>query len=464
MYEQLDVDIEDLLLDHENPRLGSVNGQAEILRELILLNPRNFRTMMESIKVYGLDPGDLFYLVDESEETGVSGLTVVDGNRRLAALKVLREPALLSGTALPDTIVKKLREAALGFNPASVGSSRLSIMFESRADADDWILRRHGRGLEGEERIHWGPLEIQRFQGDYLVLDILNFIERNGGYTADEWTSIRGKLHKRSYVLRRFIESKAGTAALGLDIEEVGKEQVPRSTANPERLIPIIKRLLEDTASEEIDTRKYNKAADIKEYFDDLVEELKLPDSKPSKATRLRDLNATPKSFAKPTPEPIPTPTSKPSVPRNTLAPKQLEFNEPVNAKGKQFIREATKVQLRSAPLSAAFLLRGFIQFVIDSYMHEHRLPFWEGEKQLDLNVRAERVIDHLIKNKRAKSGDLSGIRRRLSETAKKHPASIQALNDYHHDQYQIPAVDALRSGWDDATALFVAVLGRVSK
>jgi hypothetical protein len=152
------------------------------------------------------------------------------------------------------------------------------------------------------------------------------------------------------------------------------------------------------------------------------------------------------------------------SLPRNTLAPKRLEFNEPVNAKGVQFVREATKVQLKSAPLSAAFLLRGFIQFVVDSYMQANGLPFWEGTKQLDLSVRADRVIDHLIKSRRAKSADLNGIRRRLSETAKKHPASIQALNDYHHDQYQVPSVDALRSGWDDATALFVAALGRVSK
>jgi hypothetical protein len=464
MYEQVDVELDDLLLDHENPRLGSVPAQSDILRELILLNQVHFHTMMLSIKQHGLDPGDLFYLVDESEETGVTGLTVVDGNRRLAALKVLREPALLAGTGLPDTMTKKLREAAVGFQPDIVGDSRLSILFASRPDAEDWILRRHGRGLKGEERIPWGPLEIQRFQGDFLVLDVFDFVERNGGHTAEQWATVRADLQRRSYVVRRFLESKAGVEALALGTEAVGDNMYPTTRYSPAYLVPLLKRLLEDAAAEVIDTRKYNKAADIEKYFAALKSELALPPGTAGEAKRLRDLKLdNTSSGPPPSPPPPPPPTAPPSQIRNTLAPKRLEFKEPLNEKGKQFIREATKVQLKSAPLSAAFLLRGFIQFVVDSYMHDNGLPFWEAEKQLDLHVRADRVIDHLIKNKRAKSSDLNGIRRKLSESAKKHHASIQALNDYHHDQYQIPSADALRSGWDDATALFVAVLGRVA-
>ncbi|HEY0112714.1 MAG TPA: hypothetical protein VGB59_06130 [Allosphingosinicella sp.] len=464
MYEQVDVAIDDLLLDHENPRLGSVPAQSDILRELILLNQVHFHTMMLSIKQHGLDPGDLFYLVDESEETGVTGLTVVDGNRRLAALKVLREPGLLAGTGLPDSMIKKLRDAAVGFQPDIVGESRLSILFASRGDAEDWILRRHGRGLKGEERIAWGPLEIQRFQGDFLVLDVFDFVERNGGHTPEQWATVRGELQRRSYVVRRFLESKAGVEALALGTENVDEYLYPTTRYSAAYLVPLLKSLLEDAAAEVIDTRKYNKAAAIEKYFADLKAKLALPTSVAGDSKRLRDLELNRTSTPAPSPPPPPPPTAPPSQIRNTLAPKRLEFREPLNEKGKQFIREATKVQLKSAPLSAAFLLRGFIQFVVDSYMHDNGLPFWEGEKQLDLHVRAERVIDHLIKNKRAKSSDLNGIRRKLSESAKKHHASIQALNDYHHDQYQIPSPDALRSGWDDATALFVAILGRVAK
>lgn len=379
---------------------------------------------------------------------------------------MLRQPAILTGAEVPEKIEKKLRTAAEGFDPQIVGESRTCILFDSRGDAEDWILRRHGRNLEGEERISWGPLEIQRFQGDRSILDILEFVERNGPHNKSEWEELRSKLDRKSYVLRRFLESKAGRETLLLDnVKEDGKH-IPTTKRSAQYLVKILTKLLDEAASGEIDTRQYNKASDIEEYFADLEVEFK-PDSKTDlkEHVKFADLDLPkPKPSPAPPPPPPPPPTTPPSRLRTTLAPKQLEFKQPVNAKGKQFIREATKASLKSSPLTCAFLLRGFIQFVVDTYMHDHGLPFREGANQLDLNVRAERVIDHLIKGKTAKSSDLNGIRRKLAQKAKNHPSSIQALNDYHHDQYQVPAADDLRNGWDDATSLFVAVLGRAGK
>lgn len=467
MHEQIDVSIDDLLLDQENPRLGSVDSQAAALRALISLSTRNFRTMMESIKQHGLDPGDLFYLVDEVDETGVEGYTVIDGNRRIGALKILRQPSLLAGTGASENVIKRLREVAEGFKIEVVGEFRTCVLFESRADAEDWILRRHGRNLEGEERIAWGPLEIQRFQGDRSVLDLIDFVQRNGDYSPEQWAVIRTKLDRRSYVLRRFLESKAGRDVLGLSEVKDGNVRRPASNRSAEYLVLILKKLFEDVVSGSIDTRQYNKAAQIQEYFDELPDVLR-PKKKEKVATKFSELNisrrAKPESPKAPASASSVPGKTRASRPRDTLAPRQLEFKQPTNAKGQQFIREATRIKLKDAPLSAAFLLRGFIQFVVDSYMQSNSLPFWEDKKQLDLHVRADRVIDHLIAEKSAKRSDLSGIKRRLSERASRNPSSIQALNDYHHDQYQVPDVDSLRSGWDDATALFVAILGRASK
>ena len=462
MYVEIEVGLDDILLDHDNPRIGSVNSQSAALNALVKLSVRNFATMMSSIKEHGLDPGDLFYLVDESEETGIDGYTVIDGNRRVGALKVLRQPTLLAGAGLPENVMRKLGAIAQGFDSQLIGETRTCVLFGSRADAEDWILRRHGRNLEGEERIAWGPLEIQRFQGDRSVLDVLDFIERNGAYSPEDWGSVRARLERKSYVLRRFLESKAGIAALGLGTEDVGDEKVPTSTHGPEYLVRVLRKLVDDVVTGVVDTRQYNKASQIKEYFEELPSELQpASDKAAGDPRRFRDLDVSRSDRSPPPPKEPPPPKSAPARLRTTLAPKQLEFKQPVNAKGRQFIREATRISLRDAPLSAAFLLRGFIQFVVDTYMHDHKLPFWENGKQLDLSVRAERVIDHLIKSKTARSGNINGIRRRLAENAKKHPSSIQALNDYHHDQYQVPDADALRKGWDDATALFVAVLGR---
>lgn len=467
MYAEVQVAIDELLLDQENPRIDTVVSQAMALRGLIRLSSKHFQKMMASIKTHGLDPGDLFYLVDESEETGVEGYTVLDGNRRVAALKVLRQPTLLSGTGAPDNVVKKLRDEATGFDPGIVGNERSCILFESRSEAEDWILRRHGRDLGGEERIAWGPLEIQRFQGDHSVLDIIDFMERNGGYSTEEWESVRTKLQRKSYALRRFLDSKIGIATLGLGEEKSEREVKPTSTRTPEFLSAILRRLLDDVVSGKIDTRQYNKASQIKKYFDDLPSELQPGNSDgSSQPTQFNELDIEPvekpKPTSTPTPSPPPASTPAPKI-RDTLSAKTVEFNLPINAKGQQLVREAMKVKLRDAPLSAAFLLRGFIQFVVDTYMVDNDIPFWKDNHQLELHRRADEVIKHLIANKKAKRSNLSAIKRKLAENASKNASSIQALNDYHHDRFAIPDADALRSGWNDATALFVAILGRVN-
>lgn len=187
----------DLLLDRENPRTGTVAGQAEALEAVIRLNGQHFRNMMVSIKENDLDPGDSFYVIaDEDDE---EGYVVVDGNRRLAALKVLNNPVLLDGTKLGDTVKKRLREAAGAFAPIEPISC---VVFDTREDANDWIERRHGKGLEGEGRISWGTLESDRFQKDPTVLDVIGFVERNSIYDDADWQRIKKSVEKSPTTLR----------------------------------------------------------------------------------------------------------------------------------------------------------------------------------------------------------------------------------------------------------------------
>lgn len=172
-----EAEVGDLLLDLDNPRTGTVESQAEALEAIIKLNGQHFRNMMLSIKENDLDPGDSFYVIadDENQDSYI----VVDGNRRLAALKVLNNPVLLDGTSLGDSAKKRLRDAAGAFAPIAPVNC---VVFESREDANEWIERRHGKGLEGEGRITWGTLESDRFQRDRTVIDVIGFVERNSTF------------------------------------------------------------------------------------------------------------------------------------------------------------------------------------------------------------------------------------------------------------------------------------------
>ena len=58
MIDYLELSIDELLLDLDNPRLGSTSSQSEALASIVRLNPGHFLNLMESIRDDGLDPGD----------------------------------------------------------------------------------------------------------------------------------------------------------------------------------------------------------------------------------------------------------------------------------------------------------------------------------------------------------------------------------------------------------------------
>lgn len=332
--------------------------------------------------------------------------------------------------------------------------------FDDRAAADDWIIRRHGRDLGGEGRISWGPLEIQRFQKDNSLIDLLDFVEKTseGDATIQENAKT---VREKPYILRRLTESKAGKELLALsEYDDKDGYRHSASKLNSTTLRNRLRAIFQDVADGHLNTRTLNKSSDIESYTAGLRQKL-------GKAKRAA--KATPVSELIPPAQKAATTSSKSSSankgkrvrgPRSTLAASKHIFNAPKTEKGKQLLREASTTKLLTHPLCSAFVLRAFIQHAVDDYMTKNSLPFWERNKQLDLTARTSRVIDHLIQQRRGKAMELRAVKRML--TSRTDATSIQALNDVHHDRFHIPPADALRNGWESAVALFVAVYGEV--
>ena len=138
----------------------------------------------------GLDPGDSLYVVRSEDGRD---FVVLEGNRRLSALKILSNPDILAGTDLPEGTKRSLLREALGFERSGVEPIRC-VRFDDRQQANDWIRRRHTGMVGGEGRITWKPLEIQRFSGDYTTIDVIEFVERNAGYSKAESEKARSAL------------------------------------------------------------------------------------------------------------------------------------------------------------------------------------------------------------------------------------------------------------------------------
>jgi len=219
MPELIEVELEYLLLDEDNPRIGSADSQASALEYIINLNDAYFRNLMISIKNNGLDPGDSLYVIegDDSDE-----YVVLEGNRRISALKVLDNTNILNGTKISDRIKKSLLRASSNFDINKINPIRC-VKFDTREEAEEWIFRRHTGTMDGEGRIQWGPLEIQRFSGDHSLLDIIDFVGRNADYTSEEWESTKSTISSRkssnlSRVLARKIHCGLADVAQAVEI------------------------------------------------------------------------------------------------------------------------------------------------------------------------------------------------------------------------------------------------------
>lgn len=466
MTENIELSLFELLLDEDNPRLGSVGSQAEALQELIRLNDGHFRNLMLSIKEHGLDPGDSLYVIQKDD---TEDFIVLEGNRRLCAMMVLDNPDLLSGTDISDSIKNSLTRASNGFEKNKIEPVRC-VQFEKREDADEWIYRRHTGAADGEGRIQWGPLEVQRFSGDRSLLDVIDFVGRNAAFTDEEWASTKATIEsKKSSNLSRLLDSKAGRDHLSLSVNKK-EANTPMLGSKPDWAIKVLKRIIEDIRDGVIDSRSLNKASEIKEYFDALPKELQPSSKTKSKIQSLKDINIKTKKAAKTSSNPSTTKTKKTKTKgvtrsRRTLAPKRHTFKNPDSTKGKDLLREASFLDADKFKLSAAFVLRAFIELAVHDYMKKNKMPLAEKDKNgkditLDLSTKSARVYQDILDSKLATPSDLRGFKSNI--LTKTSPTSIQSLSNFVHNKFQIPVSDALRSGWECSIPIFEAAFGEV--
>ena len=414
MVEYLELAIEELLLDQDNPRLGSVNSQSEALEAIIHLNESHFRNLMLSIKNNGLDPGDNLYVVATPKG---EDYIVLEGNRRLSALLVLTNPDVLNGTEVPDTIKKSLlRAASSGFQRTTIEPIRC-VQFEHRLDANEWIFRRHTGSADGEGRIQWGPLEIQRYSGDRSILDVIDFVGRNADYTDDEWKSTKSVIESRkSSNLARLLESAAGRTHLGISTTRESRDKNPLLGSDPKWALRVLRRIIEDVRDGIVDSRDLNKASDIERYFAGLPTDMQPQSKKPRQARPFKEIDLKPRAdTAGAKPEAKKRTASVPRR-RKTLAPRRHPFMPPPSTKGQTLLWEASILDADKYVLSAAFVLRGCVELAINDYMDTNSIPTIEenakgNSVELDLTQRGERVVQDIVANKKSKNADLRGFR-----------------------------------------------------
>jgi hypothetical protein len=152
-----EIAVESLLLDPLNPRHDPVEGQQEAIAAFLedRAESQQLLQLVKDIAEHGTSPIDLVLVVPED---GV--FTVVEGNRRVLAMKLLKNPSLARGSKIENPIKEvSSRSVAL--------SDVRCVVAATRDDAKRWIELRHTGSREGVGVVGWNPEMQVRFTQNF---------------------------------------------------------------------------------------------------------------------------------------------------------------------------------------------------------------------------------------------------------------------------------------------------------
>ena len=197
MPEDMVIPVASLLVDELNPRLTQPSsGQKNAIRALAIVQGRKLQALAEDIVEHGLSPGDLTIVMPFGG--GGDRYVVLDGNRRLTALRVLEIPDLLAD-AVPKRVYNAIRRMAATYRDSPIKEIHC-VVFDNRDEANHWIELRNAGERGGAGPVQWGSDETDRFrtrtggQANFAT-QVLDFLEKRNDITLariHRWTRMDG--------------------------------------------------------------------------------------------------------------------------------------------------------------------------------------------------------------------------------------------------------------------------------
>lgn len=374
--------ITSLHLDYKNPRLGrESSGKAP--RELVqfLFDNDKAIEVARSIAKHGFFVNEPLLAVKEENQ-----LVVVEGNRRLAALKALREPGLLEGT--PHRQVDRLRRqiddiGALAKVPIVIAPSRratdrqvaarhaeTAVLSWTKENRSSFILDKLQEGYTNEQiqdRLGFTAADIQEARQFRAIADMARSVHLEDEVKA----KVENPRAKIFSTIERVFNSKAGREALCIKPDE---EHGIKISASKVRFEKAYAKLVSDIALGKQSSRSLNKDDEIKGYFNSWANE-----ELPKRATK----TIVPADVVK-----NKTVASSKVLPKAKAAPKAKAVNKKVippsfkvrhgSDRLVDLRKELGKINREELPNSGALGLRVFLELAMIDYLKRKKLfePF----------------------------------------------------------------------------------------
>lgn len=439
MPDLLMVPVASLLIDELNPRLAQPStGQSEAIRALAEVQGRKLQGIAKDIVDHGLNPSDLMIVVPFGGDD--SQYVVLDGNRRLTALRALENPELLDGVATPgvQSAIRKLSET---YRNSPIHELQC-VVFDERDDANHWIELGNTGERGGAGPVQWGSDETDRFRTrtggqPNLATQVLDFLEQRGNITPEQ------RRETAPTTLTRILGSPDIRPKLGLDHASQYLYAVGALDDVANALTHVVTEIGEGRLGV---TDVYTKQQRL-EFANSFPAHLVVGrTSAPGKGTALRPDSA-PSGGGQPR-------ASRPQErPRNRLIPETCSLNV-TDARTHDIERELRLLNLDRMPNAIAVLFRVFIELSVDSYLQREGIAFSD---RTNLHEKLNTVADDLTKRQRLNRAQAAPVRRAAARNSFLGP-SVTMMHQWVHNQHLSPTAAELRSHWNDLQPFLSAV------
>ncbi|MBN8521913.1 MAG: hypothetical protein J0L77_08485 [Alphaproteobacteria bacterium] len=264
--------VDELLLDEDNYRFKAAPNQKACIEKIFLASQQNFKNLITSVAEDDL--GELLLVYQHKGKN-----IVLDGNRRLAALKVLSNPQKYSPTeAIRDHAEKLLLQHKVDFSDiqAQVSSDK-QLIFKT-------VYERHAAG-QGKSRIGWSAYGAARFRYDQQVEEgndwysLALLLETENKYPI--WTDFIDSTDYSHEVFRRIFKSALDKGVISRSLFSDRNQRI-KTSADKKLLkdaIDKVNRFLTAMKDKDLSLSRSGKYAD-KESVDEYISQFALsPDN-----------------------------------------------------------------------------------------------------------------------------------------------------------------------------------------
>ena len=105
----------------------------------------------------------------------------LEGNRRVAALRLLNNPAAMTGLDMPNGMQRSIERLAKIFERSKVEPIDC-FEVSSREEGRYWIELRHNGEDEGRGVVAWKPIVAARFREKELAIQAFDIVMEHGSY------------------------------------------------------------------------------------------------------------------------------------------------------------------------------------------------------------------------------------------------------------------------------------------